>query len=287
MSNKSSNSKNETHDDFWDLGDDDLNREVSGEAPKEEGKEDGDKLIEDPPKKKKSEKANIDELGDLDDDPFEEKAIEERPAPPTKPKLVGINESRKEATTVSTVEKISLIAVIACLVGAFAWGISFFYRDAPEGELVKFIEDFPIKGEDVTIETVETWWRKPVRSGDKTDVGVVIDSNLIPCARIKLSEGGSTTLQVSFRDGDQNLIGDTINLSVVNGKFSRNDSDDSDDSDEIVVHSTSGFNNPSRIHAYANEDFAPWSLVIIESHDIDSDSDPLVKARISASSKDN
>jgi hypothetical protein len=284
MSNKSSNSKNETHDDFWDLGDDDLNREVSGEAPKEEGKEDGDKLIEDPPKKKKSEKANIDELGDLDDDPFEEKAIEERPAPPTKPKLVGINESRKEATTVSTVEKISLIAVIACLVGAFAWGISFFYRDAPEGELVKFIEDFPIKGEDVTIETVETWWRKPVRSGDKTDVGVVIDSNLIPCARIKLSEGGSTTLQVSFRDGDQNLIGDTTNLSVVNGKFS---SDDSDDSDEIVVRSTSGFNNPSRIHAYANEDFAPWSLVIIESHDIDSDSDPLVKARISASSKDN
>lgn len=281
MSNKSSNSKNETHDDFWDLGDDDLNREVSGEAPKEEGKEDGDKRIEDPPKKKKSEKANIDELGDLDDDPIEEKAIEERPAPPTKPKLVGINESRKEATTVSTVEKISLIAVIACLVGAFAWGISFFYRDAPEGELVKFIEDFPIKGEDVTIETVETWWRKPVRSGDKTDVGVVIDSNLIPCARIKLSEGGSTTLQVSFRDGDQNLIGDTINLSVVNGKFS------SDDSDEIVVHSTSGFNNPSRIHAYANEDFAPWSLVIIESHDIDSDSDPLVKARISASSKDN
>jgi hypothetical protein len=281
MSNKSSNSKNETHDDFWDLGDDDLNREVSGEAPKEEGKEDGDKLIEDPPKKKKSEKANIDELGDLDDDPFEEKAIEERPAPPTKPKLVGINESRKEATTVSTVEKISLIAVIACLVGAFAWGISFFYRDAPEGELVKFIEDFPIKGEDVTIETVETWWRKPVRSGDKTDVGVVIDSNLIPCARIKLSEGGSTTLQVSFRDGDQNLIGDTTNLSVVNGKFS------SDDSDEIVVRSTSGFNNPSRIHAYANEDFAPWSLVIIESHDIDSDSDPLVKARISASSKDN
>ena len=281
MSNKSSNSKNETHDDFWDLGDDDLNREVSGEAPKEEGKEDGDKRIEDPPKKKKSEKANIDELGDLDDDPIEEKAIEERPAPPTKPKLVGINESRKEATTVSTVEKISLIAVIACLVGAFAWGISFFYRDAPEGELVKFIEDFPIKGEDVTIETVETWWRKPVRSGDKTDVGVVIDSNLIPCARIKLSEGGSTTLQVSFRDGDQNLIGDTINLSVVNGKFS------SDDSDEIVVHSTSGFNNPSRIHAYANEDFAPWSLTIIESHDIDSDSDPLVKARISASSKDN
>jgi hypothetical protein len=287
MSNKSSNSKNETHDDFWDLGDDDLNREVSGEAPKEEGKEDGDKLIEDPPKKKKSEKANIDELGDLDDDPFEEKAIEERPAPPTKPKLVGINESRKEATTVSTVEKISLIAVIACLVGAFAWGISFFYRDAPEGELVKFIEDFPIKGEDVTIETVETWWRKPVRSGDKTDVGVVIDSNLIPCARIKLSEGGSTTLQVSFRDGDQNLIGDTTNLSVVNGKFSSDDSDDSDDSDEIVVRSTSGFNNPSRIHAYANEDFAPWSLVIIESHDIDSDSDPLVKARISASSKDN
>ena len=281
MSNKSSNSKNETHDDFWDLGDDDLNREVSGEAPEEEGKEDGDKRIEDPPKKEKSEKANIDDLGDLDHDPIEEKAIEERPARPTKPKLVGINESRKEATTVSTVEKISLIAVIACLVGAFAWGISFFYRDAPEGELVKFIEDFPIKGEDVTIETVETWWRKPVRSGDETDVGVVIDSNLIPCARIKLSEGASTTLQVSFRDGDQNLIGDTINLSVVNGKFSRNDSD------EIVINSTSGFNNPSRIHAYANEDIAPWSLAIIESNNIDSDSDPLVKARISASSKDN
>lgn len=260
MSKKPSTSKKDAQEDFWDPGDDHLENEESNAVPEENEVAEASK--EDPPQD-------------------EEKEEVEPPAPTPKPKPVRIKESKKEIAPISMLEKISLVMVIACIVGALAWGISFFYRDAPEGDLVKFIDDYPIKGEHVTIETVETWWRKPVRSGDNVDIGVVIEANLIPCARIKLSEGSSATLQVSFRDGDQNLIGDTINLSIESGKFSSNGSD------EIVVNSTSGFKNPSQLNAYANEDINPWSVAIIENNAGGSSSEPLVKARLSASSKAN
>lgn len=306
MNKKSSTSKKEPLEDFWDLGDDDPDQEESNKVPEEDqveessdenppeeenredeepqGKEAGDEKVEqakEEPEESKPEESEIASLGELENDPVVKNLEEEPPAPAPKPKLARVKESRRGTAPISMLEKISLIAVIICIVGALAWGISFFYRDAPEGDLVEFIEDFPIKGEHVTVETVETWWRKPVRSGDNADIGVVIGANLIPCARIKLSEGSSTTLQVTFRDGEQNLIGDTINLSVANGKFASNGND------EIIVNSTSGFNNPSRLNAYANEDIAPWSVAIVENNSGGSDSEPLVKARLSASSKAN
>lgn len=347
MSKKSSNSKKDTQEDFWDLGDDELDLTESGDQAGEDNIEDVAETSEEPeepaaedesneediaetdsepaaedesveeddwddsseeeskpkkakeaPHKIKSAESTLDELGDLEDDededeveedddlePGEEEADNQKPeqpgpAPQPQPKLVRVGKGKREAKPVSTFEKVSLALTIALLIGVFAWGISIFYRDAPEGELVTFDEDFPIQGENATIESVDTWWRKPVRSGDNPDLGVVIDINLIPCARIKISGEGSTTLQISFRDGEENLIGDTINLVVNGGKFERSGSD------EVVVNSTSGFTNPSRLNAYANEDVAPWSLSITESGSAGSDSGPIVKARISASTQE-
>ena len=108
-----------------------------------------------------------------------------------------------------------------------------------------------IQGESITIESVETWWREPVRGGDDPDVGVVVEARLIPCASIKISEGGSSTLQVSFRDGEDQLIGDILNLSVSNGKFENG-------SNETLVYATDGFTNPTMINPYVNQDITPW-----------------------------
>jgi hypothetical protein len=178
----------------------------------------------------------------------------------------------------SLVEKLSMIAVLLLLVGLFFWGLKNVYSEAPEGELVVFTTDFPVAGEKVTIESLETWWREPVRSGDEVDVGVVIEAELIPCARIQLQEGGSTTLQVSFRDAEDNLIGDTINLTVENGRFARSDSP------EVTIHGTDGFQDAAMINAYVQQDIDPWSLVIVEA---EGDEEPIVKARISAERKEN
>jgi hypothetical protein len=108
----------------------------------------------------------------------------------------------RSATPSSFFEKISITTVLLCLAGVFAWGLSSYYSEAPEGELVEFTESFPAEGTSVSIAAVETWWREPVREGENQDEDVVIEAQLIPCASITLASSGSTILQASFRDGE-------------------------------------------------------------------------------------
>jgi len=201
----------------------------------------------------------------------------------TEPKLLrksdsNSKESKKEVVPTTLLEKISLIILLATLFGALAWGISTFLNEAPQGEVITFKEDYPAKGEHITVAAVETWWRKPIRSGEKADIGIVIEAELIPCAKITLTDGGSTTLRVSFRNGEKQLIGDTINLIVKDGKFTRNNSN------TIDVFSTAGFEDGLQINSYTNGDIDPWSLSIREGN-ASNDEEPLVNTRVSAKSK--
>ncbi len=179
--------------------------------------------------------------------------------------------SSKSQAPSSIFEKISLTTVLLCLAGVFAWGLSTYYSEAPEGELVEFTKNFPAEGSSVSIAAVETWWREPVREGANRDEDVVIEAQLIPCASITLASSGSTILQASFRDGDDNLIGDTVNLVVKDGRFTA-----SGDS-TIEIHSTAGFRNAPDLHPYLNGDIDPWSLVITEEG---APEPPIVKARV-------
>jgi len=189
--------------------------------------------------------------------------------PPEQKEKKG-KKDKKSSTT--AIEKISLLLVCLTLFGLVFWGISTFLNEAPEGELIKFTTDFPVQGEKVTIKSVETWWRTPVTTGEDADFDVVPDTELIPCARITLEDGDGTTLQASFRDGEGQLIGDTLNLVVTNGKFAKSDSS------EITVHATAGFTNASNINPYVNGDVDPWALIIVESEDPDKE---VVKVRVS------
>ncbi|MDC0298578.1 hypothetical protein OAL21_05370, partial [Akkermansiaceae bacterium] len=192
------------------------------------------------------------------------------------PRRYRAKETGREATPTTEIEKIFIGSLLAVLVGLTVWGGYTYVGAAPNGNLAEYKEDFPIQGESVTIESVETWWREPVRSGGDPDVGVVVEARLIPCASIKISEGGSSTLQVSFRDGEDQLIGDILNLSVSNGKFENG-------SNEALVYGTDGFTNPTTINPYVNQDIAPWTLAIVESAD---GAEPIVKTRIEANRKE-
>lgn len=200
----------------------------------------------------------------------------EPPAPsPSEPEK-SARSVRKEKKTSSPspssfFEKISITTVLLCLAGVFAWGLSSYYSEAPEGELVEFTESFPAAGTSVSIAAVETWWREPVRDGENQDEDVVIEAQLIPCASITLASSGSTILQASFRDGENNLIGDSINLVVKDGRFTKNGDP------TIEIHATAGFRNAPDLHPYLNGDIDPWSLVITEE---DTPEPPVVKARV-------
>ena len=167
--------------------------------------------------------------------------------------------------------------LLAILFSLAIWGIRTYLNSAPNGELAEYKEDFPIQGESVTVESVETWWREPVRDGDDPENNIVSEARLIPCASIKISDSGSTNLQVSFRDGENRLIGDIQNLSVKKGKFEKNSSD------KISVYATDGFDNPTKINPYVNQDIEPWTLAIVEEG---SGNEPIVKARIKANRKE-
>ena len=160
------------------------------------------------------------------------------------------------------------------------WGFSTFHKEAPQGELVTFNEDFPVKGKNISAAEVETWWRDPIRTGDNPDRGVILDANLIPCARIKLQDSGSATLQVTFRDGKRNLVGDPITLAVEGGKFVTTGSD------EITINSTSGFSSTSDLNAYTVGDIDPWSVVVEENNDNSDGEEPFLKVRIDSTYKE-
>ncbi len=269
-------SDNNAQDDFWDLDDDDLNldSEVASEAvaPEPEIRRTGPTPITDDGRNSPENESDF----------IEKNQSRQVNAPDDKATAVITSEKeQKSGSDTSLIEKISIAAVLMIFAAAIFWGLSAFFKNSPEGELVTFVDEFPLKGSAVTVQEVETWWREPIRTGDNADYGVVAESNLIPCARLKISDANSTVLRVTFRNGKKELIGDPTSLVVNNGTFEKSGTD------EIVIHSTSGFENPSGLNAYTNGDIDPWTVVIIEGSEGGFDADPLVKARISAVHKEN
>jgi hypothetical protein len=276
MSTKPPSSEKDAPEDFWDLGDDDLDVNLPA---LEEAQRPGP--IEEPSELEEVAEAHAAELE-------QHSGVQEEELPTAGDDL---QESGGEPgssagsigqwlKTLSIIEKASLLILIACLAGAAIWGVSSYYKEAPQGQLITFDENFPVKGAKITAAEVETWWRRPIRSGANVDRGVVIEANLIPCARIKLQDSGSTTLQVTFRNGKRDLIGDPITLTVEAGKFT------STNSDEITINSTSGFSSASDLNAYTNGDIDPWSIMIEESDDSSNGDEPFLRVRIDPTYKE-
>ena len=260
---------NNSSEDFWDLDDDDL--DLDPPSPTEESSP--APVAEEVPE----------ERAQVAPEPVTEQvpAVAEEPAPPAEKseeiKVKG--KQRRPRTKTSIIEKISLLVVFLFLGGVAALGISNYYRDAPQGDLITFNTDFPVQGNSITVSEVKTWWRTPIREGENADRGVRVPINLIPCARIKIKDTQNALLWVTFRNGDKDLVGDPINLVVSNGAFLDSGSD------EIEIHATSGFTNPSEINAYTNGDIDPWSVVIVEGDndsEISAEADPFVKVLIEA-----
>lgn len=263
-------SKIEPEEDFWDLGDDDLDSGTDDKASKETSLSlDQDKLSIDAPQetgKKITEDTRPQEDAELEADL---EIHTEMPAPDVPTPLVAQGSVEKDSsrdtpdlvgnTPLSSLEKGSLVVVIALLIGAVAWGLATFYDHAPEGTLIVFDEDFPVEGNFVAVDEIETYWRKPIRIGVNADRGVKLNAVLIPCARIKLTGSGSAAIALSFQNSEKELIGDPVSLEVKDGKFLKNGSD------EIIISSTAGFTQIAEINSYSYGDIPPWSLLIVES----------------------
>lgn len=257
MSTEPSNPPDDELEDFWDLGDEDQEPKLAPE------KSPSPLNPPETPETKPTQKPVLTREPEVTN-----------PTPP-QPETPPAPETTKPKTTL--LEKAGIAATLLILGASALWGFGTYLENAPEGNLVTFTENLPVTGQNITISSAETWWRKPIRKGPNPDLGVVGAANLIPCGRLTLQGTGNAELQIRFLDDKKNLVGDIISATIQNGKFL------SSASSELEFNATNGFANIADIRAYVGGDIPPWSLVVIEGDATLAETEPIATFRLSGS----
>ena len=111
------------------------------------------------------------------------------------------------------------------------------------------INDFPIKGAHVIVDSAVSYWRSPIMEGTSPDVfrrGTV----LLPIVEFAVS-GGHGAIRVVFRDENRTAVGDSI-IREIQGRG------------RIKVASTAGFEDMGMYAAYRTGGKKPWTSEVIE-----------------------
>ena len=115
--------------------------------------------------------------------------------------------------------------------------------------------DFPVRGENLVIRNIETYWRKVNR---EEDVGVQLNTKFIPVAQIALKSSGVGSLRVFFENPKGDIVGDSVTRGFSEGTF------DDAGKETINIHSTGGFADLGDYNDYLTEQVHFWSLVVKE-----------------------
>src|SRR5690606_4595376 len=105
------------------------------------------------------------------------------------------------------------------------------------------------KGEQLTLTGAETFWRKPITSGDHPDTPRA-GTAVLPVLSLSL-EGGPAEIRVFFRDDKGELVGDSVTRTVAaNAK--------------VQIAATAGFDDPGMYAAYQAGLEKPWTAEVVE-----------------------
>ena len=149
----------------------------------------------------------------------------------------------------STAECFSIGIFVLLLAGVAVFFTLNSLKRIPEPPKQLTPKDFPIAGKHFSAASVETYWRKPVLTGDRPDP-VRRGTTLIPVLKIS-TKGGSGAIRVVFYDHDGNSVGDVISRSVGDGAT-------------VEVAATAGFENTTMHSAYRTGDMKPWMVEVHE-----------------------
>lgn len=165
-------------------------------------------------------------------------------------------------------EILGLAAFGFVLLLAAIWVLTrFFSAFEFKSEFVKG-PDFPIKGEHATLDTSETYWREPVRTGPARDFARR-EVSLIPVLDLTLDPAGTTTgaLLVIFRNSEGQPVGDSIRRSFANGRF------DAGGNASIAFPATDGFAAQGDFNAYRSGKGEAWMAEVFEGPTVDAPAD--------------
>lgn len=170
--------------------------------------------------------------------------------------------------SLSLLERASLGLLATILLIAAIWSTTILSASIPNTVIASKLK-YPLKGESVVIEKVESYWRSPRREGEQTDEGVSLSIEVIPEVRVTLDpQSKAKALRFLFRDEDQRLVGDSSTVQMSGGKFlPTNDVTASTKQNVAIVRSTSGFQHEGELISYLADDQFQWEIVILESLD--------------------
>ena len=115
--------------------------------------------------------------------------------------------------------------------------------------------DLPAKGQYITATSINSFWRKPIRTGPDRDVAR-LDISYIPVVEVGIKGEGSGAIRVLYTNetgGD--FIGDGITKAFTNGRFIGNGSD------VMSFPATSGFKELGEFNSYRAGTLTWWAHV--------------------------
>ncbi len=172
-------------------------------------------------------------------------SVSEPAVAPEKPAPVSL----KPNLGLSKLEKAGMAALVAVLlIGGGVIYLNTISR-LPKGADLAVANDFPISGQQITVDSAETYWRVPVTGGANADT-FRRDTLLLPVASLQIGKG-SGAVRVFFRNGSGELVGDAV-TRVVTGPG------------KLDIAATAGFEDAGMYAGYRTGLGKVWTIEVHE-----------------------
>ena len=135
--------------------------------------------------------------------------------------------------------------------------------------------DFPVKGDNVVIKKIKTYWRETDR---EKDITVQLNTKFIPAAEVMLKSSDEGSLRFFFENPDGDLVGDPVTLTFSGGNFRETGGKKAD------IHATGGFDDLGDYNEYLTEKVHFWHLIVWEGAGLQpagSDFEEIMRMRVS------
>ncbi len=160
----------------------------------------------------------------------------------------------KQSLRISTLEGVGLSLMVLILLASSVIFVVAGINRLPKIEEPAVAADFPMNGKSITIQSVDTFWRKPISTGENADT-FRRGSVLLPVMEISCSKG-SAALRIIFRDSEGTAMGDT---KVINLRKEQ----------KVQVVGTAGFEEIGLFTSYRAGNEKPWTIEVYEASSID------------------
>jgi hypothetical protein len=149
----------------------------------------------------------------------------------------------------SAVERIGLALLVLLLLAGGAVILVFSNKHLPREAQRAKANDFPIKGQHLTVDSAVSYWREPITTGNDRD-SVRRGTQLLPVLEIT-AHGGPAAVRVYFRNEDHAVIGDAVTKTVRDGT-------------PMPIPATAGFDDLGMHAAYRTGESKPWIIEVFE-----------------------